>query len=129
METKEIVDEFFKIYSSGKIDSSIDFIASTNPWMERATDSLEQLKSQLRSLESMLGEYYGYNLMAEKALGNSLVGFSYIANFDRQPIRFIFVFYKPQDKWKIQKINFDIDLTDELTEFVKQHMLSNSAAV
>lgn len=122
MEPKEIVDEFFTIYSSGEIDSSIDFIASTNQWMERATDSLDHLKSQLRSLESMLGDYYGYNLMSKKLLGNSLVDFSYIANFDRQPIRFIFVFYKSQDKWKIQKINIDIDLDDELAEFVKQNM-------
>ena len=122
MEPKEIVDEFFKIYSSGEIDSSIDFIASTNSWMERATDSLEQLKSQLRSLESVLGEYYGYHLMAEKTLENSLVGFSYIANFDRQPIRFIFVFYKATDQWKIHKLNFDMDLDDELAEFVKQSM-------
>lgn len=122
MEPKEIVDEFFKIYSSGEIDSSIDFIASTNPWMERATDSLENLKSQLRSLENMLGDYYGYNLMAEKTLGNSLIGISYIAKFDRQPIRFIFLFYKAQDKWRIQKINFDMDLDDELAEFVKQSM-------
>lgn len=122
MEPKEIVDEFFKIYGSSEIDSSIDFLFSTNPWMERVTDSLENLKSQLRSLENMLGEYYGYNLMAEKALGNSLLGFSYIAKFDRQPIRFIFVFYKAQDKWKIQKLNFDMDLDDELAEFVKQNM-------
>ena len=122
MEPKEIVDKFFKIYSSGEIDSSIDFIASTNPWMERATDSLENLKSQLRSLENMLGDYYGYNLMAEKTLGNSLIGISYIAKFDRQPIRFIFLFYKAQDKWRIQKINFDMDLDDELAEFVKQSM-------
>jgi hypothetical protein len=122
MEPKEIVDNFFKLYSSGEIERSIDFIASTNSWMERATDSLEQLKSQIRSLESMLGEYYGYHLMAEKTLGNSLVGFSYIANFDRQPIRFIFVFYKAKDTWKILKINFDMDLDDELAEFVKQSM-------
>jgi hypothetical protein len=122
VEPKEIVENFFNIYSSGKIDNSIDFIASTNPWMERATDSLEQLKSQLRSLESMLGEYYGYHLMAEKTLGNSLVGFSYIANFDRQPIRFIFVFYKATDQWKIHKLKFDMDLDDELAEFVKQSM-------
>ena len=60
--------------------------------------------------------------MAEKTLGNSLVGFSYIANFDRQPIRFIFVFYKAKDTWKILKINFDMDLDDELAEFVKQSM-------
>jgi hypothetical protein len=122
MEPKEIVDNFFKLYSSGEIERSIDFIASTNSWMERATDSLEQLKSQIRSLESMLGEYYGYHLMAEKTLGNSLVGFSYIANFDRQPIRFIFVFYKAKDTWKIIKINFDMDLDDEFAEFVKQSM-------
>ncbi|HEY9829962.1 MAG TPA: hypothetical protein V6D26_05240 [Stenomitos sp.] len=122
MEPKAIVEEFFNIYSSGQIERSIDFIASTNSWMERATDSLEQLKSQLRSLESMIGDYYGYHLMAEKTLGNSLVGFSYIANFDRQPIRFIFVFYKATDQWKIHKINFDMDLDDELAEFVKQSM-------
>ena len=122
MGPKAIVEEFFNIYSSGQIEHSIDFIASTNSWMERATDSLEQLKSQLRSLESMIGDYYGYHLMAEKTLGNSLVGFSYIANFDRQPIRFIFVFYKATDQWKIHKINFDMDLDDELAEFVKQSM-------
>ena len=120
MEPKEIVDEFFKLYGSGKVDMSVDFIASTNPWLARATDSLAHLKSQLNSLASTLGEYYEYQLIAEKCLGDRMIGFCSVAIFDRQPIRFIFVFYKPQEKWKMQKINFDMDLDDDLEESIKQ---------
>ena len=61
------------------------------------------------------GDYNGYELITEKGVGSNLKLLSYIVKYDKQPVRFIFIYYKPKDVWKIYTFQFNTNLDDELT--------------
>lgn len=43
--------------------------------------------------------------------------------YDRQPVRFQFIFYKPSDKWQLQDFRYDDDLDTELIEAANAYRL------
>ncbi|MFL1894265.1 hypothetical protein ACJRPK_01100 [Aquimarina sp. 2-A2] len=121
---KEIVEEFFIDYKNDGASKALDKLYSTNKWMERATDAITNLKSQLESLnEDYVGKYYGYELITEKKLAESYFLLSYLVKFDRQPIRYTFHFYKPDDKWVIYNFKFDANIGTEIEESAKLYYL------
>jgi hypothetical protein len=66
-----------------------------------------------------LGEYYGYELITEKRAGESYIIKSFLAKYERQPLRFNFVLYKPNTKWVLQNLSFDVDVDEELSDAAK----------
>ena len=115
----DIPVEFFRIYESDPL-KAIDYVFSTNTWMERNIDGVENLKNKYKDLLPLIGEYYGYEKITEKNVGENLVLMSYLLKFDRQPIRFTFIMYRPDKNWQIQNFNFDDIIDDELEESAKQ---------
>jgi hypothetical protein len=122
---KNIVDNFFVNYQKDGASIALDKLYYTNKWMERATDAITNLKSQLKGLnEDYVGKYYGYELIGEKKLAESYILLSYLVKFDRQPIRYTFQFYKPNDKWVIYSFKFDANIDDEIEESAKLYYLA-----
>lgn len=124
--TEEITDEFFKTYTESPL-KAIDYIFGTNKWMiERNKDGIENIKTQLTSFLGLVGDYYGYEKITEKSVGASYKLISYMIKYDRQPVRFTFVLYKPKDKWQIQNFQYDDSLDDELEESGKVYRLKEN---
>ncbi|MFB6344046.1 hypothetical protein ACE1ET_20175 [Saccharicrinis sp. FJH62] len=120
---EEITTEFFKIYENSP-QKAVDFVFSTNKWIiDRNKDGIENVKNQLTSLLGLVGDYYGYEMITDKSVGESYKLVSYMVKYDRQPIRFTFVFYKPKNKWQVQNFNYDDNLDDELEESGKVYRL------
>lgn len=115
---QEIVDEFFKIYKTEPV-KAVDYVFKTNKWMDRNIDGIENVKNQLIKFVPLMGYYYGFEKLLEVKKGKSLVHLSYIAKYDRQPIRFSFFFYNPNGTWQLQNFKFDDSLDDELEEAAK----------
>ena len=114
----EITNEFFKVYEKNP-QKAVDYIFSTNNWMSKEKNyDVENVKSQLSNFIGLVGNYYGFEKITEKSLGESLKLVSYIIKYDRQPIRFTFLFYKPKDVWKIQNFKFDDNLDAEIEEII-----------
>jgi hypothetical protein len=110
---EEITSEFFKIYEKSPL-KAVDYVFGTNKWMDRNKDGIENVKSQLTSLLALVGDYYSYEMIEERNIGESYKLLSYMLKFNRQPVRFTFIFYKPLDIWQIQNFKFDDDLDDAL---------------
>jgi len=91
--------------------------------MDRSQDAIQNLKSQLGNLQPLVGEYYGFEPITIKSAGKSFVLYSFLVKYDRQPIRFTFEFYKPQDKWRVFSFSFDEELDDEVEEAAKAYRL------
>ena len=92
--------------------------------MDRATDAITNLKNQLEGLnEDYVGKYYGHELIVEKKLAESYILLNYLVKFDRQPIRYTFLFYQPDDKWLIYSFQFDGGIDDEIVEVAKLYYL------
>jgi len=124
--TEEITSEFFKTYDKSP-QKAVEYVFGTNKWMiDRNKDGIENVKSQLTNFLGLVGDYYGYEKITEKSVGKSFRLISYMIKYDRQPIRFTFVFYKPKDKWQIQNFQFDDNLDDELQESGKVYRLKEN---
>ena len=97
-------DKFFNLYEAGKIIEAVDSIYSSNRWIDRKSDDIEKLKAQFVGVSSLVGEYHGKTLLGKKDINERLISVTYMALYERQPVRLEFVFYRPKDKWVIYSI-------------------------
>ncbi|PWF65606.1 hypothetical protein CCD93_23295 [Vibrio sp. T21] len=113
------IDKFFEIYESGKPIEAVDSIYSTSKWISLKTDDVLNVKTQLQSLTSLIGEYQGKVKIGEVHVAERLYHISYLALYERQPVRFEFVFYKPKNDWMISGFSFDDEIDDQLKDFAR----------
>ena len=111
------IETFFKKYKTSS-DSAIDYIFGTNKLFTNVSQ-INLLKAKLDTLQLSLGPFIGRELIAEKSAANSLVIYSYIVKHENQPIRFIFMFYKPHNDWELYRFNYDDGMDTEMLESVK----------
>jgi hypothetical protein len=114
-EPSMIVDDFFIEYSNGNIDKALNDIFSTNSWLNQSNEQVVNLEKQLNKIIGLLGEYHGHELVSKKSIGNSLVLYQFLVKYDRQPLRFSFLLYNSDTKWRLQNFEFD-DGIEELLE-------------
>lgn len=122
---ENITSSFFKNYQENPTKAYIDLF-STNKWMKDKKSDLETVKIKLADLLASLGDYYGYEPITEKSLGESYILKSFLIKYERQPLRFTFLLYKPKDTWQIQNFTFDSSIDDELGEAAKAYRLKNN---
>ncbi|WP_162633264.1 hypothetical protein [Echinicola strongylocentroti] len=120
--TNELTEKFFKKYETNT-DEAFDYIFGTNKWMGENKDGTEKVKFQLREYANLMGEYIGFEKLYEKSVGESLKVSVYLVKYDRQPLRFIFKYYKGRDKWKLFNLKFDENIDEELEEIMKYEYL------
>ena len=120
---QEIINNFFSSYEkdAGK---AVKEMYKTNIWTERIKDDIENIAIKLNGLTlDYVGKYYGYELITNKKFSESFELYSYLIKYDRQPIRFTFKFYKPNDKWMLYSFKFDDSFTEEIEESAKLYYL------
>src|SRR5437879_2763681 len=110
----DISKKFFEVYAVKPMDA-IDYIFSGTTLNKQVKDDITAIKKNLKVTIDQGGAYNGYELITEKSVGNTLKLMSYIAKYDKQPVRFIFIYYKPKDAWKIYTFQFNTNLDEELT--------------
>lgn len=118
-ETEKIIDDFFKTYKDKGHKDAIESLLSTNKWITKA--DANNVATQLGELVSQVGQYYGHEKIRERQYGQSIVQYIYVVKYERQPLKFIFRFYKPNDKWQTQTFKYEIDFMDELDEAGKAY--------
>ena len=123
--TDELTAKFIKMYEQNT-DSAFDYIFGTNKWMGENKMGTEKVKLQLREYANLMGEYMGFEKLTEKSLGESLKVSVYLVKYDRQPLRFIFKYYKAKDTWMLYNLKFDENIDDELDEIMKYDYLNGN---
>ena len=119
---KILIEKFFKEFEQQGSSVALENLYATNKWVSNTKDVITQLKSKMKTeLENpeYIGEYYGYDQILMKSLNPHLKLYSYMVRFHRQPIRFSFIFYKPNDEWMIYSFKYDGTLSEELEEAAK----------
>ncbi|MNY12503.1 hypothetical protein D3C86_1455890 [compost metagenome] len=120
----EIIKNFFTEYSRNP-SKAVEKIYQTNMWTMRLTDGIEEMKNEVNKFTvEYIGKYYGNELIVKKQLSDSFILYSYMLKYDRQPIRFIFKLYKPNDKWILFSLKIDDSLDDEIEQAAKIYNLS-----
>jgi hypothetical protein len=111
---EDIAEKFFMLFEEKSTDAAIDYVFATNKWLYGEKTTQENIKAQLKKGIAIIGQYYGYELISKKVLSESYVSLHYMLRYDRQPIQFIFIMYKPNQNWQIQNLKFDDRLEDDI---------------
>jgi hypothetical protein len=114
---EDVAAHFFDLFQSKGVDDAVDYIYSTNKWLASEKATADNIKMQLKKGIGIIGQYYGYELIEKKSLGESYVMLSYMLRYDRQPIKFSFILYRPDKTWQIQNFRpverFDEDFDNK----------------
>ena len=118
---KSNIDSFFKIYEEESPDKAIDYLYSDEIFKNDIAlkGALNNMKSQLNNATEVIGEYFGYELLETEVKGKTIISFSYLVKYHRQPILFIFIFYKPNDKWNLYNFTYSDGVEDSIIEGFK----------
>ena len=117
---EDMVQNFFDKYKSEGSTPALDYLYDLNDWVGNSSDDVIALKNQMKNLtEDYVGKFYGYEHLLDKNLNDCYVLKSYIVKYGRQPLRFTFQFYKPNDKWIFHGFSYDANLTEEVKESAK----------
>ena len=121
---EDLINTFFKEYAKSP-SKAVEDIYASNPWTARIKDGIETMKNEVNKYTvDYVGKYYGYELIVKKQLSESFILYSYMVKYDRQPMRFIFKLYKPNDKWTLYAFKIDSDLDDEIEQAAKLYYLN-----
>lgn len=123
--SERITTEFFHLYSQYPMRAYAKLF-ERNPWMHGKRGLIETNRAKLRELTYDLGDYLGYELIAESRIGDNYLLKSFMVKYERQPVRFTFVLYRPSGSWQVQSMSFDNDLHKELKRSVKEDGLIKS---
>ncbi|MEI6765726.1 MAG: hypothetical protein WCM76_08805 [Bacteroidota bacterium] len=111
---EDITNRFFELYQEKGSDAAVEYIFSTNVWLNNAQSEVAAIKLQLKKGIAIIGQYYGYELIEKKMLGESYAMMSYMLRYSRQPIKFTFILYKPDKNWQVQNMKFDDRLETDI---------------
>ncbi len=120
---QDMINVFFATYEkdAGK---AVKELYATNKWTERIKGEIDKIIGTVNGFtENIMGKYYGYEIITTKKFSKSFELYSYLVKYDRQPIRFIFKFYKPNKKWVLYSYSLDDNLDVEIQEAAKLYYL------
>ncbi|MFS1523804.1 hypothetical protein ACL7TT_06760 [Microbulbifer sp. 2304DJ12-6] len=120
------IDSFFNLLKKGKIEESVSSIYKTNPYMSSVSDQVLNIKNQLASLSGLVGEMNTLQKIDTYNVEDAFVHVTYLAAYDRQPIRFEFQFFKVKEDWRIYAFSFDDNMDDEIEFLARKKALQSS---
>lgn len=124
-QSENITESFFKTYKENPT-KAYENLFTNNKWMKDKKSDVETVKIKLSDLLNGLGVYYGYELITGKSAGESYVLKSFLIKYEKQPLRFTFVLYKPGNSWQIQNFTYDANIDEELEEAAKAYRLKSN---
>ena len=107
---ESLLKQFFKTYKTQR-EKAVKDLYATNPWTNNIQADVDKLINVVKGLTpDFVGQYYGYDLLNKKEINENLIKYTYIIYYDRQPLKFVFTFYRVNQKWKL----FKFMLNDQL---------------
>lgn len=110
-------DRFFELVAEGKPTEAVDYVFGTNPWLTKVPDQLANVRSQFGNLESLVGGYVDREALVDSQVSDRYAYMYVLANYERQPIKVEFHFYRPDDRWMLFNFNFHSDIAEDLVGF------------
>ncbi len=108
----ELMEGFFTIFDED-VNLAIDYLFTTNPLIDSKQEGIKAIKERLELSRKLLGNYYGWEIVSIYHAGDSYAKYIYSLKYERQPVKFEIVMYKPNSVWKVQNVNFQDDLETE----------------
>jgi hypothetical protein len=113
-EIKAYCERILTHMRNGEIESAFELIKSQWLFPKEEIDSVhEKTVSQLDNLENRFGRPLDVTAIGEEHIGEIVIRLTYVIKHERHLIRWVFMFYKPKNKWILNSFKWD-DKIDEL---------------
>lgn len=110
---EEITETFFTIFEND-MSAAVDYLFSTNELIDPNQPGIKSIKEKMEVTRKLLGNFYGYETVNIYYAGESYQKHIYSIKYERQPVKMTIIYYKPNNKWKVQSLNFQDDIDSEL---------------
>jgi hypothetical protein len=113
-EAKKLADVFMGEIGKGSYGKAFDMVKPHWPLPKAEIDNLSyQTETQLKMAAARFGKLLGAEFIQSNRIGKSYVRYIYIQKFFNHATRWMIVFYRPVDEWKVNLIVWD-DKTQQL---------------
>lgn len=110
---QELIEKFFVTYKKDK-EKAVRDLYATNVWSDTNKEIVENGVKVVNGLNAAsVGNYYGYELIKAEKITNAYEEHFYLLKYDRQPIKFIFKLYKPDQKWRLHVFEISPDIKEK----------------
>jgi len=121
---EDLIKAFFINFPKNS-NKAIDEIYNASGYKSSMTEAIENMKKIAENYPNTLGNYYGYEMITQKKCTDNFVLYSYFVKYDRQPMKFTFEFYKPNDKWRLYSLNFEANIDEDVEQAAKNYDQKN----
>jgi len=110
-QAKQFAETFMHTMAGGNVYDAFAMVKAQLRDSQDDTDTLRDSTQQmLDAALPKLGKPIGYELLAEKSLGESLMRYDYLLKLERFAIHFRIIFYKPGNAWIPAQLWVDQDI-------------------
>lgn len=105
---KELSDQAASLLAQDKTKEAISLFKPYSPLPPTEIDTLIlQIQNWTFTVSSKYGKVVGFEFLKQQRVGKCFVRYIYILKYENHAIRWLFTFYKPQNKWWVNSIFFD----------------------
>jgi len=107
------IDTFFKGLKAGDYANSYEtFLAGTRLGAQK--EKMSAMISRTEEGFGLYGKMNDYEIYDNYSIGSNVLILTYLARHDVQPLRWRFIFYRPDKSWHLINMGFDDFLLDML---------------
>jgi len=118
----KIVDRFFEMVKAEKYTEAAHVLIDSNPDDAYNVEKHEAVAKPLQKIRETFGPFKDFKPLVSKNL-NDAVGYVYgIAIYERNPVRYEFIFFKDGTAWRMFHIDFNVNFVDEIREQAGVHI-------
>ncbi|WP_066016341.1 hypothetical protein [Endozoicomonas atrinae] len=112
-DTFALCEKSVSLFGPGKATDSFEVLAKH--WLlpkHEITNLVYQTDSQLSSIGYRYGKPVGIDFISTERLGNSFLRHTFMRKFENHALRFICIFYKPENIWVVNSVHWDDDVSE-----------------
>jgi len=107
------IDKFFKTLKSGDYPTAYEtFLAGTRLGAQK--EKMSVFISKTQEAFGIYGKLNDYEIFDNYGVGSNVIVLTYLTRHDLQPLRWRFIFYRPDKQWVLINMGFDDVLLDML---------------
>jgi len=107
------IDKFFKTLKAGDYPNAYEtFLAGTRIGAQK--EKMSVFISKTQEAFGIYGKLNDYEIYDNYSVGSNVVVLTYLTRHDLQPLRWRFIFYRPDKQWGLINMGFDDVLLDML---------------
>ena len=107
------IDKFFKTLKTGDYANAYEgFLAGTRLGAQK--EKMSVFVSKTQEAFGIYGKLNDYEVFDNYSVGSNVLVLTYLSRHDLQPLRWRFIFYRPDKQWTLINMGFDDVLLDML---------------